>query len=301
MDKSFKLADWLVQPELGIISNSQESINLEPKAMALLVVLAKANGELVSRERLFSSVWPNQFVTDHTLNTLISNLRKSLKRLNPNKNLIETRAKLGYRLSQQVTWLQPTTKDELENQHDLSRSTKRIGITIVLIALIALGLFFFTNKSSDVENHTGPSIANISSTTNSSEKKTTISDYQVIRYLVKITLSYSKTELDSTGKALCENYSYENLSKAIYKNHKWVIGNENLSFELKHKSRSLSNFKENYQVEFPHVLGKEQDTMSITFDGKGNFSGSGIMKVFNNQNKLICTGRALYIGTKIKA
>ena len=298
MDNNFKLADWLVEPNLGTISNSQASIKLEPKAMTLLVILAEANGELVSREKLLSAVWPNQFVTDHTLNTLISSLRKNLNTSGSHANLIETRAKLGYRLSQPVTWLHPETHHEPAKSAISSRSTKKTGLTFALIILIGAGLWFTFANVDHEEKENNPSIANPSSATNSN-KNITSSDYQVIRYLVKITLSYSKSELDSNGKALCQNYSYEILSKAIYQDNKWLLSNEYLTIKLKHKSPLLVNFEENYQVEYLHVLGKERDTMTIIFDAKGGFNGSGEMKVFDHQNKIICIGRSLYIGTKI--
>jgi len=285
MENLFKLANWLVNPKLCVISNAQETINLEPKAMTLLVVLAEAEGELVSRDELFESVWPNQYVTDQALNTLISSLRKSLAHQPADTNIIETRAKLGYRLSQPVQWETPKNATKAATQTTNPIDTK---LWLLLLTLI-LTVLFFANKFYNPRDNASTT-ADINSANN---------DYQVIRYLVNVTLSFSKSELDSTGKALCENYSYELLSKAIYKDGKWMFSNAYYDSELKYNSRPLANFEETYQIEYAHSLGKEVDTMTITFDAKGEFTGSGEMKIYNNQDKLVCAGRALYIGTKM--
>ena len=47
----FRLGDWLVSPMLNRISKGDESFNLKHKAMAVLVRLADANGEVVTRAK----------------------------------------------------------------------------------------------------------------------------------------------------------------------------------------------------------------------------------------------------------
>ncbi|MCP4271162.1 MAG: hypothetical protein GY781_04240, partial [Gammaproteobacteria bacterium] len=70
MNKEFSIGYWRVDPKQGLLQGEQQFKKLEPKAMELLVILAKAEGKLVSREEIIKAVWPDQVVSDYALNTL---------------------------------------------------------------------------------------------------------------------------------------------------------------------------------------------------------------------------------------
>lgn len=74
----FFIDKWLVEPTLNKISCQDQEIQLAPKVMSALVLLASANGQLISHEDLISSLWPNQVVSDSSLYQTISSLRKQL-------------------------------------------------------------------------------------------------------------------------------------------------------------------------------------------------------------------------------
>ena len=95
MQSNFKILHFTVKPTQCVLSGENGDQMLEPKAMALLVELAKANNELVSRAELFQLIWGDQVVTDYALNTLIASLRKSLGEQAEKPKFIETRPKLG--------------------------------------------------------------------------------------------------------------------------------------------------------------------------------------------------------------
>ena len=76
MATDFLMGKWQVFPDDCHVFDGKRRIKLEPKAMDLLVVLAKADGQLVSRDDIFSMVWKNQIIADHVLYNLIANLRK---------------------------------------------------------------------------------------------------------------------------------------------------------------------------------------------------------------------------------
>jgi DNA-binding winged helix-turn-helix (wHTH) protein/WD40 repeat protein len=87
-----------VQPALGRISNSSDQIQLEPRAMDLLVYLAETAGEVVSRRQILDGVWQQEFVDDVTLSSSIARLRKALDDDARNPRYIETLSKRGYRM-----------------------------------------------------------------------------------------------------------------------------------------------------------------------------------------------------------
>lgn len=126
INDNFIIDGWEVFPTEGVISDKNgKQHHLEPKAMALLCVLAKAKGNLVSREQLFSQVWPGVVVTEYALNTLISALRHKLQDKRGKRTIIETRSKLGYRLVPEVRWQKPSPS-AVELNNSTSQTSQKI-------------------------------------------------------------------------------------------------------------------------------------------------------------------------------
>jgi adenylate cyclase len=73
----FRIGRWLIQPQLHTISLGAQVINVEPKAMQVLVCLAGQTQEVVTKERLIREVWTDTFVTDDVLTRCISELRRA--------------------------------------------------------------------------------------------------------------------------------------------------------------------------------------------------------------------------------
>lgn len=103
MEGDFRMGEWLVSPALNQISNNGKSARVEPKAMQVLVQLARAEGVL-NKDRLISAVWPDVFVTDDVLPGCIATLRRAFDDSARNPRVIETIPKSGYRLLLPVEW-----------------------------------------------------------------------------------------------------------------------------------------------------------------------------------------------------
>lgn len=95
-ERSFMVGDWLVEPELGLLSRSGMTAHLEPRAMALLVHLAGATGRLVSKEELVRCVWRGRPVGDDTIASTVSRLRRALG--SDGRALLKTVSRKGYTL-----------------------------------------------------------------------------------------------------------------------------------------------------------------------------------------------------------
>ena len=65
-----------VEPSLNSVTGPASTIRLEPKVMQVLVLLAAHAGQVVAKERLIQTVWPDTFVTDDVLTRAISELRR---------------------------------------------------------------------------------------------------------------------------------------------------------------------------------------------------------------------------------
>jgi TolB-like protein/DNA-binding winged helix-turn-helix (wHTH) protein/Tfp pilus assembly protein PilF len=94
----FHIGRWLIQPQLRTIAANGQAIQVEPKAMQVLVYLAEHADQVVSKERLISAVWADTFVTDDVLTRCISELRKAFDDDAKDSKIIGTIPRSGYRL-----------------------------------------------------------------------------------------------------------------------------------------------------------------------------------------------------------
>jgi TolB-like protein/DNA-binding winged helix-turn-helix (wHTH) protein/Tfp pilus assembly protein PilF len=97
MENRFQLGDWIIEPSLNRLSRNGHQLRLEPKIMQVLVCLAEA-GEVVPKEKLMRTVWPDTYVTDDVLTRSISELRKAFSDDPKQPQFIQTIPKGGYRL-----------------------------------------------------------------------------------------------------------------------------------------------------------------------------------------------------------
>jgi TolB-like protein/DNA-binding winged helix-turn-helix (wHTH) protein/Tfp pilus assembly protein PilF len=96
----FLIEDWLIQPSLNLIVCGSTISHLEPKAMQVLVFLAEHQGEVLSKDTLLKSVWPDTFVSEQVLTNAIWQIRQGFGE--KNKAFIQTVPKNGYRLNAAV-------------------------------------------------------------------------------------------------------------------------------------------------------------------------------------------------------
>ena len=99
----FHIADWRVDPANNQICQGEQVSRLEPRAMDVLVYLAKRQGQVVSREELEAMVWDRRIVTHDAMSAAINKLRKAFNDDPRHPRIIETVSKRGYRLIAPVT------------------------------------------------------------------------------------------------------------------------------------------------------------------------------------------------------
>src|SRR6266850_1326510 len=97
-DTTLRVGDWTVEPDLNQLSAQGRAVQVEPKAMAVLVHLANRPGQVVDREALLSQVWPGVVVGDDSLTQVVIKLRKALGDDPDRPTYIQTVTKRGYRL-----------------------------------------------------------------------------------------------------------------------------------------------------------------------------------------------------------
>ena len=100
----FRLGPWLVRPEMGTVGCNGETSHVSPKAMEVLVCLARRQGQVVTKDELFREVWTNTFVSDDSLTRCIVELRRTLHDGAREPTIIKTIPKRGYVLLPAIEW-----------------------------------------------------------------------------------------------------------------------------------------------------------------------------------------------------
>jgi DNA-binding winged helix-turn-helix (wHTH) protein/Tol biopolymer transport system component len=142
VDGDLQIGRWLVQQQLNAIRAGRKTTRIEPKAMEVLLCMARHAGAVVSREALLHEVWGDTLVTDSALTRCIAELRKVFDDDVKEPRVIETIANQGYRL---VAAVRPAAR--------IAATVPRrpgwwaIGAVATLGVLAAFGVWLWTSRS----------------------------------------------------------------------------------------------------------------------------------------------------------
>lgn len=93
----YRFDDIVVDPAAHRLERNGQPLSAEPRAFAVLLMLLRHAGELVSKEVLLDSVWGHHHVGPGVLNRVISQLRHTLGDSSTQTRYIATVHSLGYR------------------------------------------------------------------------------------------------------------------------------------------------------------------------------------------------------------
>lgn len=96
--KGFRLGDWEVFPDLGMLRRGDTEEHVEPMVMDVLVVLADGAGDVVTTDRIVDVVWKGRATAPEAIVQKIKVLRDRLGDDPRNPKYIQTHPKIGYRL-----------------------------------------------------------------------------------------------------------------------------------------------------------------------------------------------------------
>jgi len=147
-ETSFMLGEVKVSPSHNTLWAGNQSLKLQPKAMAVLHYLACNQTRVISNEELIERLWEGRVVTHGSVQKSINALRSALSELVGDQELIAHYSKRGYQLLVAPQFLAPhspaTTNESsglvtpIVNTDNL-RKSRIAGVTIiVLIAIAAL-------------------------------------------------------------------------------------------------------------------------------------------------------------------
>lgn len=152
-DRHYEFGPFAVNTRERVLRRNGQIIPLPPKAVDTLILLIENAGSVVSKEELQGKIWPDSFVEESNLASIISMLRKTLEDKPSNPQYIETVSKRGYRFIVPVTKSPggdeaegsiPVQVSEPETPPHRQNSKKRVWIILLLVAaLVASGIIVF--------------------------------------------------------------------------------------------------------------------------------------------------------------
>jgi DNA-binding winged helix-turn-helix (wHTH) protein/tetratricopeptide (TPR) repeat protein len=120
----FAVGDIRVCPSSRTLDGPGGTIQVEPRVMQVLIVLADADGAVVSRDTLLNRCWGGVYVGDDSLNRAVAGVRRVASRIGGNSLEIETIPRTGYRLiSRPSSSVEPHESDESQENAQRSRSS----------------------------------------------------------------------------------------------------------------------------------------------------------------------------------
>lgn len=99
---AFTIGRWKIDPAVCTLTMGDITNKIEPRLMRLLTALARANGGLLTKERIVAEVWDREEIGDDTIASAVSRLRQALGDDAKRQTLIRTISRRGYALTKSV-------------------------------------------------------------------------------------------------------------------------------------------------------------------------------------------------------
>jgi DNA-binding winged helix-turn-helix (wHTH) protein/tetratricopeptide (TPR) repeat protein len=150
----FEFGPFRVDPEKQALLRGGELIALNPKTFQVLLVLVRHGNQIITKDELMKSVWPDTFVEETNLTRNIFSLRKALGDNEQNRYIITVPGQ-GYRLAEGVRLVSEPDLTIVAASHSKVqiqvRETKRGGwIAAAVIATLVIGagrIRFFRHRT----------------------------------------------------------------------------------------------------------------------------------------------------------
>lgn len=175
---TFRVGEWVVEPALGLVRRGEEAVHVTPRAMAVLLHLARAEGAVVARNEILDAIWPRMDVTQDALSQCIVELRKAFHDDSKSPEVIETIPRRGVRLIAPVAAAQATNGIAEEAAHEekeiggarkqklgpTSRvfAPRRLAAMVLVIGGAALGAFWLAEHRAPEAIGTNEELARLS-------------------------------------------------------------------------------------------------------------------------------------------
>jgi len=148
LDGGFNLGDWEVLPAKGLLRRDGEEVHPEPRVLAVLLALAKRDGNQVTKDEFNAEVWNGKAYSDEPLLRCISLLRGHFGDKKPFE-YIETLQRRGYRLLKPVDLHVTVATRVAPGQTDVRRW--KIIAGVIAAGFIAIAAYMWVQSNVEPE------------------------------------------------------------------------------------------------------------------------------------------------------
>jgi eukaryotic-like serine/threonine-protein kinase len=142
----YEFGPFRLDPEKELLLREDENVPIAPKAFQILLVLVRHNKQVVTKNDLMKTIWPDTFVEEANLSRNIFLLRKALGESPQDHQYIVTVPGRGYRFAEDVQLLGGHELDvvaashsNVEVQVEETRPWGLIAAAAVLLVVVAAG------------------------------------------------------------------------------------------------------------------------------------------------------------------
>ena len=149
IDSLLRFGPYQFDAARGQLQRGSQIVKLTPKALALLRLFVTQAGQVVTKEELFRTVWPDTVVSDAALTACILELRQALRDNARTPRYIETVHRRGFRFIAPVAAsaatvpsaeLRVPSQEEANSQHPVDSSQEEESQKPVLSPSTSLGM-----------------------------------------------------------------------------------------------------------------------------------------------------------------
>ena len=133
-----RFEDWVYDGDVRQLFLGESPVHLTPKAFDLLGALLEARPKALSKAEIYDRLWPQTFVSDATLASVVSELRGALGDDPKAPRFVRTVHGHGYAFSGEATADEPSPASPAAGRH--------LGLSPILAVVVALIVFAFIQK-----------------------------------------------------------------------------------------------------------------------------------------------------------
>lgn len=137
-----------VDPEKELLLREDETVPIAPKAFQILLVLIRHNNQVVTKDNLMKTIWPDTFVEEANLSRNVFLLRKALGESPQDHQYIVTVPGRGYRFAEDVQLVPDrelnvvaASHSDVEVQVEETRPWGWIAAAAVLLVVVGAGVW----------------------------------------------------------------------------------------------------------------------------------------------------------------
>jgi eukaryotic-like serine/threonine-protein kinase len=158
----YEFGPFQVNPEKEILLRAGEPVQLTPKTFQILLVLVRHSNELVTKEDLLKTVWPDTFVEEANLSRNVFLLRKALGERPQDHRYVVTIPGRGYRFAEKVNLVADeelsivaADHSKVEVEVEETRPWGWMALAGILMVAVAAGGIWFVGRRGLGHDHSG--------------------------------------------------------------------------------------------------------------------------------------------------